>query len=196
MICLDNITKAYGDHTVLHNFSLTVNEGEHIAIMGKSGKGKTTLLRIIADLETPDSGSISGFTKEDISYVFQESRLFEHLTVLDNVAVVCDQPLKEARIEAMKYLDAVGLSDSAELFPSEISGGMAQRVAIVRALIRNTPILLMDEPFSALDNTTRNGMLLLLCDLCRDKTLLLVTHDPFDARMIANHIIDLDSISE
>ena len=196
MIRLDNITKAYGDHTVLHDLSLNVNDGEHIAIMGKSGKGKTTLLRIIANLETPDSGTVSGFTQEDISYVFQESRLFDHLTVLDNVAAVCDRPLKEARMEAIKYLDAVGLLDSAQLYPDEISGGMAQRVAIVRALIRNTPILLMDEPFSALDNTTKNAMLLLLSDLCRDKTLIIVTHDPFDAEMIAKRIIDLDCISE
>lgn len=193
LISLNSISKSFDKNEVIHNFSLSVNPGEHIAIMGQSGCGKTTLLRIIAGLEQVDSGEVSGYREEDIAFVFQESRLFDTITVLDNVACVSSLPMKQARAQARKHLETVGLSEAIGLYPHELSGGMAQRVQIARAFMADKPILLLDEPFSALDDGTRQLMIGAIKRFAENRTMILVTHNRSDAEQLADSIIELSS---
>ena len=175
-----NITKKYGDKTVLDNFSLTLLKGSKTVIMGESGCGKTTLLRIAAGLEKPDNGEFS--SDESIALMFQEPRLLHWKTALENVRAILP---KEQKSLADKYLSAVGLEDDKNKYPRELSGGMAQRVAFARFLAyaeaTGATLLLLDEPFSALDDETAKKMLSLLNDFSVGKTLVMVTHDRSDA---------------
>ena len=196
MIRLENVCKSFDSHTVLSELSLTVLQGEHVAIMGESGCGKTTLLRIIAGLEKVDSGVVTGYSTSDVAVVFQESRLFDSFSVLDNVACVMNLPMMEARERARVLLQSVGLSDALSLYPSELSGGMAQRVSIARAMAVDLPILLLDEPFSALDEGTRKKMTGLLLDFCQNKTLVLVTHSRKDAEALTDRTVFLSAVNE
>ncbi len=191
MIKLTDISKKYEDNVVLSELSLLIRDNEHVAIMGKSGCGKTTLLRIIANLEQMNEGKREGYKFSDIAFVFQEPRLFSHLTVLENVTVASDKPRAEASEIALKLLEKVGLKNDCNLYPHELSGGMAQRVAIARAMITDLPILILDEPFSALDESTRAHMISVINEHCTNKTLLFVTHNAFDAELLANRIIEL-----
>ena len=166
MIKLTNIFKSYDSNSVINNLSLTINDSEKIAIMGKSGCGKTTLLRIIANLEKIDSGSKEGYSTEDIAFVFQEPRLFSHLNVLENITIVSQLPREQAKERALTLLSNIGLAEFSNYYPDELSGGMAQRVSIARAMITDAPILLLDEPFSALDESTRLHMIDILRGYC------------------------------
>lgn len=188
MILIENLTKQYGDRCVLNNFSLSLQEGEKLAIMGESGRGKTTLLRIIAGLETPDAGSLTGFDQNEIAYVFQEPRLFVSLSVIKNLMVVSTQPSKETKRKAKELLACVGLSEDASKYPTELSGGMKQRLALARAFMLDRPILLLDEPFSALDQDTRDAMIRFVKERAKNKTVILVTHDQKDAIALCDKI--------
>ena len=181
MITIENICKQYGDQRVLVDFSLTLQDGEKIAIMGESGRGKTTLLRIIAGLETVDSGVIGGFSKEDIAYVFQEPRLFDSLSVIKNLTIVSKKSRRDAEKHAEELLRSVGLEKAAFKYPNELSGGMKQRLALARAFMVDRPILLLDEPFSALDKDTREAMIAFVKERAQNKTVILVTHNSNDA---------------
>ena len=181
MITIENICKQYGDQRVLVDFSLTLQDGEKIAIMGESGRGKTTLLRIIAGLETVDSGVIGGFSKEDIAYVFQEPRLFDSLSVIKNLTIVSKKSRRDAEKQAEELLCSVGLEKDAFKYPNELSGGMKQRLALARAFMVDRPILLLDEPFSALDKDTREAMIAFVKERAQNKTVILVTHNSNDA---------------
>jgi len=191
MIKLTDISKKYDGNPVLSNLSLLIQDKEHVAIMGKSGCGKTTLLRIIAGLEEIDAGAREGYSFGDIAFVFQEPRLFSHLTVLENVAVSSTGTRAEVREYALFLLEKVGLREACDLYPDELSGGMAQRVAIARAMVTNSPILILDEPFSALDESTRSQMIAVIKEYCAEKTLIFVTHNPVDAELLADRIIEL-----
>ena len=191
MIKIISLKKSFQDKVVLRDLSMTIEEGERVALMGESGVGKTTLLRIIAGLETPDSGVVKG-RPDRIAYVFQESRLFEHLTALDNVATVSDLPLKSARLRAKECLDLVMLEDSYHLYPRELSGGMAQRVAIARALMPDADLILLDEPFSALDGPTKTEIATRLDEYFQNKTVIMVTHNTADASLLGARIIHLN----
>lgn len=185
-----NITKKYGDKTVLDNFSLVLEKGSKTAIMGESGCGKTTLLRIAAGLEKADSGEF--VCGEKTAVMFQEPRLLPWKTALENVKAVLS---KDHFSLADKYIFAVGLSDAAEKYPRELSGGMAQRVAFARFLAfaeaENVTFLLLDEPFSALDDETAAKMLALLKDFSKNKTVILISHDMSDAESFADNILKL-----
>ena len=180
--------KRYGEKMVLDGFTMTVRDGEKLAIMGESGRGKTTLLRMIAGLEQPDTGLIRGFSKEDIAYVFQEPRLFDTVSVLKNLTVVSTLPFKEAEKKARELLACVGLAPDAEKYPSELSGGMKQRLALARAFMVDRSILLLDEPFSALDQDTKETMIQFVKDRAKNKTVILVTHDRNDALALCGKI--------
>jgi len=205
MISLHNLHKAYGTNgsngpTILKNVSLSLSEGEFTCIIGPSGCGKTTLLNLIAGFIHPTSGSIL-FRNRKISgpgpergVVFQEATLFPWLTVLKNVEFGLQQQGKTNRActeEAMHFLGLVGMEDQAKAFPHTLSGGMKQRVAIARVLALKPELLLMDEPFSALDANTREKLqdeLLRLWDMFR-QTIFYVTHSVEEAALLADRVI-------
>ena len=188
MILIDHLTKRYGDKIVLDDFFMTVQEGEKLAIMGESGRGKTTLLRIIAGLEQSESGVLDGFSKEDVAYVFQEPRLFDSFSVLRNLTMVSMLPHKEAEKRARELLSCVGLATDAEKYPDQLSGGMKQRLSLARAFMVDRPILLLDEPFSALDQETKSSMIRFVKEYAKNKTVILVTHDRNDACALCERI--------
>ena len=190
-----SITKKYDDSVVLKNFSLTLEKNTPTVIMGRSGCGKTTLLRIAAGLEKADSGTFET-NGETVAYMFQEPRLLPWKNALDNILA----PLpRDSRPIGEKYLALVGLdvkTDGKKL-PSKLSGGMRQRVAFARFLayaeISNAKILLLDEPFSALDDATAQAMAKLLSDFAKDKTLLVVSHDESDAQLLGARVLKMQA---
>ncbi|WFU12030.1 ABC transporter ATP-binding protein (plasmid) [Rhizobium sp. CB3090] len=205
-VTIKNLSKSYsinGRHlNVLQGISNHIRAGESLAIVGASGSGKTTLLRVLAGLENADRGDvlIDGQPVHgvgaDRAVIFQEPRLLPWLTVLDNVAFPLEnQGLKksEARARARRYVQLVGLSDFADALPSQLSGGMAQRVGIARALAVKPEILLLDEPFGALDAMTKITMQEELARIWREEkvTMILVTHDLEEAVYLADRVLIL-----
>ena len=190
MIRLDNVFLA--DDTLPMTFDLQVAAGERIAIIGPSGAGKSTLLNLIAGFVLPTQGNIwlngenhtrSAPYERPVSMLFQENNLFPHLTVQQNLALGLKTSLKLTALEQdqiERVADAVGLTSFLSRLPNSLSGGQKQRIALARCLLRDKPILLLDEPFSALDPELRLEMLNLIDELCHSKnlTLLLVTHQP------------------
>jgi len=190
MIRLDNVFLA--DDTLPMTFDLQVAAGERIAIIGPSGAGKSTLLNLIAGFVLPTQGNIwlngenhtrSAPYERPVSMLFQENNLFPHLTVQQNLVLGLKTSLKLTALEQEqieRVADAVGLTSFLSRLPNSLSGGQKQRVALARCLLRDKPILLLDEPFSALDPELRLEMLNLIDELCHSKnlTLLLVTHQP------------------
>ena len=190
MIYLNNVI--LNDKTLPMCFNLSVNAGERVAIIGESGAGKSTLLNLIAGFEFPAQGEIwlndknhtrSAPYERPVSMLFQENNLFPHLTVQQNLALGIKPSLKLTALEQEKIEQvacSVGLGDYLQRLPNSLSGGQKQRVALARCLLRDTPILLLDEPFSALDQKLRVEMLALIAKLCdeKDLRLLLVTHQP------------------
>ena len=176
MIELNRVSMAYGDKQVLRDLSLRFESGLHYAILGPSGRGKTTLLRLIAGLERPQSGKVLVAAGAKIAYCFQEDRLLPWKTVLENVALAAP-----SEVEARRWLDRVGLGAECDAYPASLSGGMKRRAALARALAFDAPVLLMDEPFRALDSDTHAAMLALVREAAKDKLLILVTHDEADA---------------
>ena len=173
-IIISNICKSYDNKLVLDNFSAILKTGEITALMAPSGAGKTTLLRILMGFEKPDSGSISGLDNIRISTVFQENRLCKRLDAIDNIRLVNSNISED---EALKALENIGLGDSAYQKVEEFSGGMCRRVAILRALMAEYDLLLLDEPFRELDIETKNIVMNDTLKRCQGHTVLLVTHD-------------------
>lgn len=183
------LTKAFGDHLVFDRFDLDVARGERVAILGASGCGKSTLLRCIAGLEHADDGTIA--TQGDVGVVFQEPRLFPWLTVEKNVAFGARTNEERARVPGL--LGLVGLGHAGALLPKALSGGMAQRAALARALVRDPDVLLLDEPFAALDALRRIELRAALNEILTfaRASAILVTHDVDDALAIADRVIVL-----
>lgn len=188
-VILEHVSKAYGAQRVLTDLSLRFPEGQASCILGPSGRGKTTLLRLIAGLEIPDHGAISGTEGKKISAVFQEDRLFENLTAEKNVLLTAGPGF--TRADARALLDALGLGDSARVRARDLSGGMRRRVAVARALAADYDLLLLDEALSALDAATRATVLDVIRDRAAGRTLLCVTHDPEDAERLDARITTL-----
>lgn len=176
----------------LRDVTLSFPDGSLSVILGRSGCGKTTLLRAIAGLESPDSGAVKT-DRSKVAMVFQEPRLMPWLSVRENVELVmgdfCDRSEK-----AMSCLELVGLSDFSMAMPNQLSGGMAQRAALARALAFEPELLLMDEPFGALDYFTRKGLQEELLSIVRSKklTTLFVTHDVDEAISLASRLVVMD----
>jgi NitT/TauT family transport system ATP-binding protein/sulfonate transport system ATP-binding protein len=205
-VTINNLSKSYSINgrnlNVLQGVSNHIRAGESLAIVGASGSGKTTLLRVLAGLEEADRGDvmidgrpIHGFGT-DRAVIFQEPRLLPWLSVLDNVGFPLEnRGLKKAvaRAQAQTYVELVGLADFAEALPSQLSGGMAQRVGIARALAVKPEILLLDEPFGALDAMTKITMQEELARIWREEkvTMILVTHDLEEAVFLADRVLIL-----
>ena len=205
MIRLDNVFLA--DDALPMTFDLQVAAGERIAIVGPSGAGKSTLLNLIAGFVLPTRGNIwlngenhtrSAPYERPVSMLFQENNLFPHLTVQQNLALGLKTSLKLTALEQdqiEQVADAVGLTSFLSRLPNSLSGGQKQRVALARCLLRDKPILLLDEPFSALDPALRREMLDLIDQLCQRKnlTLLLVTHQPSELEGNVDRMIHVEN---
>ena len=202
-----HLSKSFGAHIVLKDIDFTVSSGDVTSIIGASGSGKSTLLRCINLLETPTSGVISfhgtditahGFSatayRSKVGMVFQSFNLFNNMTVLENCMVGQTKVLKkskeEARANAIKYLEQVGMAPYINARPRQISGGQKQRVAIARALAMEPEVLLFDEPTSALDPEMVGEVLAVMRDLAKaGMTMLVVTHEMAFARDVSNHVV-------
>lgn len=186
-LALSDISKSYGDKTVLKGFSYTFKESGIVCVTGASGCGKTTLLRIIAELETADSGEI--IKNGVVSYMFQEDRLLPWLTSDENIACVFPKNFKDKKKKAAELLKSVGLSGSENESISNLSGGMKRRVAFARALALSPDILLLDEPFNGLDVENKEILIRILKKISDYCLILVVTHDKEDIASLSDEII-------
>jgi NitT/TauT family transport system ATP-binding protein len=208
LLYIENLYKRYGDKLVLENVDLAVREGEFCVVVGPSGCGKSTLFRIILGQETASEGEVLidgrpvGVPAPDRGIVYQRYSLYPHLTVVENVMLgrmlgpgLLERRRRrsEFREEAMTYLERVRLAAHADKYPHELSGGMQQRVAIVQALVRKPRILMMDEPFGALDPDTREDMQLFMLELWDQQrmTIFFVTHDMGEAAFLGTRVLAL-----
>ncbi|HEY1541683.1 MAG TPA: ABC transporter ATP-binding protein [Xanthobacteraceae bacterium] len=199
MLALHNVGKTYPNGVrALDGFTLTVAPGETVAVVGGSGCGKSTLLRAVSGLDRPTAGSVTldgepiTAPHEKIGIVFQEPRLLPWLSVAANVGFGLEgRPKVERHGRVKTQLDRVDLADKATVWPRELSGGQAQRVAIARAFVTRPEVMLLDEPFSALDAFTRADLQDHLLDVWADQkpTLIIVTHDVDEALVLADRVI-------
>lgn len=210
MIKINNLTKKFGDLSVLNGISETIHKGEKIVIIGPSGGGKSTFLRCLNLLEVPTSGQIL-FDGKDItssktdinkirqkmSMVFQHFNLFPHKTVLENLTLapvtLKIETKEQAEEKAKVLLKKIGLEEKADLYPSSLSGGQQQRIAIIRSIMMNPDIILFDEPTSALDPEMVGEVLNLMKQLADEgMTMVCVTHEMSFAREVATRILFMD----
>lgn len=188
--------KSYGTRAILKNLQLSVEEGEIVSLIGASGCGKSTLLSIIAGLDTQHEGSIELAGKHihgvnpDIGFIFQEPRLFPWLTVEQNIAFNANNS-DQQRTSVVRLLAEVGMHGYERALPKQLSGGQTQRVAIARGLFSSPRLLLLDEPFSAVDAFTRMKLQDLLINIAQEYglTILLVTHDIDEALYLSDRIV-------
>lgn len=207
---IENLVKRYGDNLVLDEISFSVEKGEVISILGQSGSGKSTILRCINALEDIQGGDIylndilidhkagnNNILRQKIGMVFQSYELFPHLKVIDNITIapikVLKKDKKEAEADARRLLKMVGLQDKENALPKELSGGQKQRVAIIRAMIMNPEVLLLDEITASLDPEMVREVLDVVLNLAKEgMTMLIVTHELQFAKAISDRILFLD----
>jgi phospholipid/cholesterol/gamma-HCH transport system ATP-binding protein len=213
VIAVENLKKVFGSHMVLNGISLSVSRGETLAVLGRSGTGKSVLLRLIIGLETPDAGSISihgqnivglaldrmGEIRKKMGFLFQHAALYDSLTVAENVAFPLvhhrkDMSSSERNERVKQLLAEVGMEGDFGKMPSDISGGMQKRVGLARALALDPEILLLDEPTAGLDPISSGEIDDLILTLQRERRMasIVVTHDLHSARTIANRLALLD----
>ena len=214
-VTVENVWKLYGDQTVLENISLEIEPGSFIALVGPSGCGKSTFLRMMLGDEAPSKGRIlldgvelDAEPSPDRGVVFQKYSVFPHLTAVQNVMLGLEfakspvlgrlfgKAKREAKAEALEMLKSVGLAHAVNKYPSELSGGMQQRLAIAQALVKKPKILLLDEPFGALDPGIRAEVHEILLRLWREEgmTVFMVTHDLSEAFKLATRVIAFDRV--
>ena len=210
MIVVNHLSKSFGDNLVLDDICERIVPGEKVVVIGPSGSGKSTFLRCLNLLEVPTGGSIvfDGQTitdpkcdidkvRQQMGMVFQHFNLFQNLSVLDNMTLA---PVKlklmgkeEAKAEALRLLERVGLPDKAEAYPGQLSGGQKQRIAIARALMMKPKVMLFDEPTSALDPEMVGEVLEIMKELAREgMTMVVVTHEMGFAREVATRVLFMD----
>ena len=185
-IVIQNLTKFYGPKLALPPFSCALTEGEIVCLLGQSGCGKTTLLRVLLGLEAPSGGTVTGLP-DRISAVFQEDRLCPAFSAVTNVSLALGKEVSRGEIVAL--LAELGLGDALAKPVRELSGGMQRRVAIARSLLSPADLFLMDEPFKGLDEDTRKTVMDTVLARTRGKTLLVVTHDGEEAAYLGGRIL-------
>ncbi|HEX3982231.1 MAG TPA: ABC transporter ATP-binding protein [Acidisoma sp.] len=193
-IIIEGLTLRYGESTIFENLNLEIAGGRFVALLGTSGVGKSSLLKIAAGLSTPTAGTVrasdGAALRGRIAYMGQTDLLYPWLTVQQNVMLGSRlRGEKPDPDRALHLLLRVGLAERARALPMELSGGMRQRTAIARTLYEDRPIVLMDEPFSALDTLTRARIQELAAELLDGRTALLITHDPFEACRLGHHLV-------
>ena len=211
-VVIRNASLSYGEHTVFEDLSLTLKGGEWTCLLGGSGVGKTSLLRLTAGLPAGKDGQMSGEVccqdgfpiDHRIAWMSQHDSLLPWFTVLENITLghhlrkpwykafskrsnITPETLEQAN----RILKQVGLQDKAQSYPQNLSGGQRQRVALARTLMENRPVVLMDEPFGALDAITRLSLQDLACELLANRTILLITHDPLEALRLGHQVYHL-----
>lgn len=215
LISIKGLWKKYGDNVVLEKINLNIEEGEFCTLVGPSGCGKSTFLKMLLGQEIPSRGTFlldgKPFPLEPSSergIVFQRYSVFEHLSVLGNVMLAIElksskflgklfgKKRKEAKKIAMEMLESVGLADSVNRYPSELSGGMQQRLSIAQSLVNKPKILLLDEPFGALDPGIRSDMHALILDLWKKNnlTIVMVTHDLHESFYLGTRLLVFDKV--
>lgn len=192
-INIRNLTKKYGKKEIFKNFSLEIETGKVTALMGKSGFGKTTLIRILMGLEKYDEGKITGLENQKISTVFQEDRLCENLSAITNISIVCEKETSIREISA--ELEKIGLKESQNKPVKTLSGGMKRRVAIIRCIMAKSDIIIFDEPLKGLDEITKKNVIRYLKEKIRGKTVIIVTHDIEEARQLDGTIVNLEKFN-
>ncbi len=207
LLSLSEINKSFDSRQVLKNINLNISQGEFVSLVGVSGSGKSTLLNIIAGLEKPDSGlvllngeSLNGKTGK-VSYMFQKDLLFPYYTILDNVIlplIISGMKKEDAQKKAEPFFAQFGLDGTQQKYPKQLSGGMKQRAAFLRTYLSSKDLMLLDEPFSALDMITKNQMhewyLNVMSKL--KLTTLLITHDIEEAILLSDRILIMNNVNE
>ncbi|CDO18766.1 Putative proline/glycine betaine ABC transporter ATP-binding protein [Streptococcus gallolyticus] len=212
MIQFEHVNKVYGDKTVVNDINLTIENGEFITILGTSGSGKTTMLKMINKLIEPTSGTIlfagqdieqmdSVSLRRQIGYVVQQIGLFPHMTVAENIATVpkllgWDKERIENRVGELLDLVQLPAADYSERYPSELSGGQQQRIGVARALAADPDVMLFDEPFGAIDAITRNDLqeeLQAIHQKLNQKTFVFITHDIYEAFKLGTRVVIMDN---
>lgn len=194
-IVINSLSKKYGEKEVIKNFSARIKDGSILSVMAPSGGGKTTLLRILAGLETADKGYIEGLENKKVSMVFQEDRLCNDLNAVTNIRIICGKKtngpkgITDSRI--YDELEKAGLKGNEKYPVRELSGGMRRRIAIVRALMADYDILILDEPFAGLDLENKKRMADYIKEKSKGKTVILVTHDKAEAEIMGGEILNL-----
>nr|WP_041668956.1 ABC transporter ATP-binding protein [Acetobacterium woodii] len=194
-IIIKNLSKKYGEEVIFDNFNLVFEKNKITGILGPSGAGKTTLLNLCSGLIQPDSGSIEGINSQSISYIFQEPRLLPWLTVQENLRFIFPETSvkkncrHDREIKAM--LELVGLGTESGYYPQELSGGMRQRVSIARAFLHPSELLLMDEPFSSLDESLKQRLIDDFLKIWEQdkRTVIFVSHNEFEIKGLAQVVL-------
>jgi phospholipid/cholesterol/gamma-HCH transport system ATP-binding protein len=211
IIVIKELHKTFGTNTVLNGFNLVLNEGENLVVMGKSGSGKSVMIKCVIGLETPDSGSIFVMNQEintlereaidelrtEIGFLFQGSALYDSMSVRENLEFPLRRHTKKfGKIEdttplVMEALESVGLANAINLMPNELSGGMKRRIALARTLILKPKIILYDEPTTGLDPITSKEIILLMKSIQEkyNTSSIIITHDVDCAKAIANRMV-------
>ena len=189
---IKNLSKAFGQKTIFSEFSYSFSDKGIYILRGKSGIGKTTLLRIIAGLDKDYIGAVIGGGIGRVSFAFQEYRLFPQLSALENVMISSKDNSDTDKRRALALLTRLGFSfEDMSLFPSELSGGMKQRVSLARAFMKNAPVILLDEPTKELDSSLCERVSAIIKEIAKDKLVILVTHKEEDFLLLGGEIINL-----
>lgn len=211
IIIIKDLKKSYGDNHVLNGFNMILNEGENLVVMGKSGSGKTVMIKCLIGLDQPDSGTIQVMDKDinelthealdelrtEVGFLFQGSALYDSMSVRENLEFPLRRHTKKFGIIedttplVMEALENVGLANTIDLMPNELSGGMKRRIALARTLILQPKVILYDEPTTGLDPITSKEILLLMMSIQKkyNTSSIIITHDVDCARMISNRMI-------